>query len=305
MMRTPRSLIIAALALAVLAGAASRASAASSYDSCVGFIDVVPTVISTPGRWCLRQHLVSNLLTNNAIEVRTNNVTIDCNGFVLDNVAAGRSTYSAGVSARGVSNIRVRNCSIQGFFYGTFISSEESAGVRGPLGSGHVVENSRFSQNRYAGIHADGFGSVIRGNIVTNTGGAPTWGGGVGIVAWAPVDVIDNIVDGVFGDSESPDWGNVGILAGAFLLNVISAGFEVRGNRVRNLAQKGNFHSDGLTVTGYGAKVLDNLIAQHDPTSGYALLCIGEIDIRNNVIKNYSQPLYDHFCNDRGGNIAY
>ena len=50
MMRTPRSLIIAALALAVLAGAASRGSAASSYDSCVGFIDVVPTVISTPGR---------------------------------------------------------------------------------------------------------------------------------------------------------------------------------------------------------------------------------------------------------------
>src|SRR5437764_13263503 len=84
MMRTPRFLIIAALALAVLAGAASRASAASSYDSCVGFIDVVPTVISTPGRWCLRQHLVSNFLTNNAIEVRTNNVTIDCHGFLLD-----------------------------------------------------------------------------------------------------------------------------------------------------------------------------------------------------------------------------
>ena len=34
MMRTPRSLVIAGLALAVLAGAASRASAASSYELC-------------------------------------------------------------------------------------------------------------------------------------------------------------------------------------------------------------------------------------------------------------------------------
>ncbi len=304
-MRTHRHLTILALALAALCIPASGASAASSYDSCVGFIDIVPIVISTPGKWCLRQYLRTNLTATNAIEVQTNNVTIDCNGFMLDNQAAGPGTYSAGVSARGVSNITVRNCTIEGFYYGTFISSAESAGVRGLLGSGHLVENSRFPQNRYAGIHADGFGSVIRDNIVTNTGGAPGWGGGVGIVAWAPVDVIDNVVDGVFGDNQTADWENMGILAGGLELTV-AAGFHVRGNRVRNLAQKGTrWPQVGLSVTGYGVTVQDNLIAQHDPTSGYALLCRGQVDIRGNIIKNYSQTFYDQKCDDQGGNIAY
>ena len=300
-MRILRCLVVPVLALAVLVGAASRAAAAGSYDNCVGFIDMVPTVISTPGTWCLRQHLRTNLAASNAIEVQTNNVTIDCNGFVLDNLAAARGTYSVGISARGVSNITVRNCTIQGFNYGTLISAQESADVYGPLGSGHVVENSRFSQNRYAGIHVDGFGSVIRGNIVTNTGSGV---GGVGIVAWAPVDVIDNVVDGVFGDADVPKWDNVGLLAGALELTT-STGFQVRGNRVRNVGQKGSdFLPQGLKVTGYGAMVRDNLIGQRDPTTGYGLLCFGQVRITDNIIKNYSQALYGK-CDDQGGNISY
>ena len=236
--------------------------------------------------------------------MRTNNVTIDCNGFTLDNRAAGRGTASAGMLAWGFSNIRVRNCTIEGFFYGTFISGDLAADNHPPLQSGHVVENNRFSQNRYAGIHVDGFANVIRGNIVTNTGGALNWGGGVGIVAWAPVDVIDNIVDGVFGASESPNWGNVGILAGALDLTV-AAGFQVRGNRVRNLGQKGNFLPQGLKVIGYGVIVEDNLLAQRDPTPGQGLYCLGvPVSIRNNIIKNYSQAIYG-ICDDQGGNIAY
>ena len=300
-MRVLRCWTMAGLALAAFAASSSRACAASSYDSCVGFIDVVPAVISTPGNWCLRQHLRTNLTSTNAIEVQSNNVTIDCNGFMLDNQAAGPGTYSAGVSARGVSNITVRNCTIEGFYYGTFISSAESAGVRGPLGSGHIVENSRFSQNRYAGVDVDGFGSVIRGNIVTNTGSGV---GGVGIVAWAPVDVIDNVVDGVFGDADAPKWDNVGLLAGALELTT-STGFQVRGNRVRNVGQKGSdFLPQGLKVTGYGAMVRDNLIGQRDPTTGYGLLCFGQVRIADNIIKNYNQALYGK-CDDQGGNIAY
>ena len=88
-MRVLRCWTMAGLALAAFAASSSRACAASSYDSCVGFIDVVPAVISTPGNWCLRQHLRTNLTSTNAIEVQSNNVTIDCNGFMLDNQAAG------------------------------------------------------------------------------------------------------------------------------------------------------------------------------------------------------------------------
>src|SRR5438045_1455981 len=111
MTRTPRSLVIAGLALAVLAGAASRASAASSYDSCVGFIDVVPVVISTPGTWCLRKNLATPDPDFNAIEIQTNNVTINCNGFRIENLATDTGPYSRGVAAgASSSNITVRNC---------------------------------------------------------------------------------------------------------------------------------------------------------------------------------------------------
>lgn len=70
-MRGLRSWAIAGLALAALAGGASSASAASSYDNCVGYIDAVPIVISTPGTWCLRHDVVTNATGIRAIDIET------------------------------------------------------------------------------------------------------------------------------------------------------------------------------------------------------------------------------------------
>jgi len=95
-MRALRSWAIAGLALAALAGGASSASAASSYDSCVNYIDAVPIVISTPGTWCLRHDVVTNATGIRAIDIETNNLTIDCNGFSLSNLPAGPGTRSTG-----------------------------------------------------------------------------------------------------------------------------------------------------------------------------------------------------------------
>jgi hypothetical protein len=68
-MRGLRSWAIAGLALAALAGGASSASAAGSYDNCVGYIDAVPIVISTPGTWCLRHNLITNATSALAIDI--------------------------------------------------------------------------------------------------------------------------------------------------------------------------------------------------------------------------------------------
>src|SRR5947207_13133356 len=112
-MRELRFWAIAGLALAALAAVASSARAASSYDNCVGYIDAVPIVISTPGTWCLRHDVVTNATGIRAIDIETNNLTIDCNGFSLSNLLAGPGTLSTGVSAWGYSNIHVPKCTIQ------------------------------------------------------------------------------------------------------------------------------------------------------------------------------------------------
>jgi len=96
-MRAIRTLALAiSLSIAFVAMTAP-ASAAESYDSCTGFIDAVPTVITTPGTWCLRHDIGTTASNIHAIDIQTNNVTIDCSDFKLGNVAAGTGTQSIGI----------------------------------------------------------------------------------------------------------------------------------------------------------------------------------------------------------------
>jgi hypothetical protein len=39
----------------------SPARAAQGYDNCAGFIDALPTILSTQGAWCLRHGLTTNI----------------------------------------------------------------------------------------------------------------------------------------------------------------------------------------------------------------------------------------------------
>jgi hypothetical protein len=76
--------------LAVVALSVSRPGlAAESYDSCVGFIDTIPTVINEQGTWCLRQNLTTSAGSGNMISIVTDNVTIDCNGFKIGGLGGG------------------------------------------------------------------------------------------------------------------------------------------------------------------------------------------------------------------------
>ena len=299
--RAHRHLAILALALAALCIPASGASAASSYDSCVGFIDVVPIVISTPGRWCLRQNITTSDSAVYAINIATNNVTIDCNGFRLSNLPAGIGTRSSGIVAfQANAQVTVRNCMIEGFAYGTYIATN-------PPGTGYVIENNRFSQNRWYGVRLAGVGSVVRGNIVTNTGRLPNADSGTGIHAAGNVEVIDNVVDGVSGDGSVSNFTPIGIYAGndAFI-PVLATGVQVRGNRVRNLIQIGRGQAEGISVDGPAMSVRDNLIVQRDQTPGWGVVCAdGDGRVRDNVIQNYTSAIAIGICIDDGGNAAY
>ncbi|TMK14925.1 MAG: hypothetical protein E6G72_00930, partial [Alphaproteobacteria bacterium] len=248
-------LAVPALALAALAAAASSARAASSYDNCVGYIDA-PNFIPKPGTWCLRQNLVTSITSGAAIEINADHVTIDCNGFVLDNSPGGPRTGATGVASYGYSGITVRNCAIQGFANGISVIGGTSAK------GGHVIENNRVRQSRASGISVEGYGSVIRDNIVANTGGGPGVSAALGIFASGRVDVVDNVIDGVFGDNSLADFQTFGIYyAESGSVNAV-VGAKIERNRVRNLTQKGNSPSEGIEVVGHGILVRDNLIGQ-------------------------------------------
>jgi len=283
--------------LGAFAAASSPGLAAESYDSCgTNYIDTVPIVISISGTWCLRRNVVATGANVRAIDIRTNNVTIDCNGFRLSNTA-GPSTASYGVSAFGTySNITVRNCTITGFVLGVSISGN-------PPGSGHLIENNRFVNSRSVGIRVDAAASAIRRNIVTDTGFQPGSGTGTGIVMNGGVDLLDNVVDGVGGDG-SVAFSPYGIIAGDFT-PPISAGSLVRGNRVRNLAPTGAGSSaTGILVYSTGAWVRDNLVGQQTSSSGIGISCGTETRVRDNIVKNYTQGMAGQ-CRDDSGNVAY
>ena len=87
-------------ATALLAVYASPALAAESYDNCTGYIESLPASISTQGTWCLRKDLATGMASGNAIEVKANNVVIDCNDFKIGGLAAGAG---AGAASRPAS----------------------------------------------------------------------------------------------------------------------------------------------------------------------------------------------------------
>jgi Right handed beta helix region len=297
---------ILALALAAFGASSSRASAASSYDNCVNYIDAVPLNISTPGTWCLRQDVITNATVGRAVNIQSSNVTIDCNGFRLSNLPAGTGTSSTGVFAWGWSNVTVRNCTIQGFGIGILVTGS-SPGTGLPPGTGHVIEKNRLQQNRYSGIEIVGFGSIIRGNIITHTGGRPQGGFAWGIRALGGVDIIDNVVDGIVDDGVVTSFQSIGIFISDFAgfnPDITSSGMRILGNRVRNLARKGADSSVGINVTGTGIWIGDNLIGQPTLTIGAGVWCEGDARVRDNVVKNYRNGM-GGTCADDGGNVAY
>ena len=97
-MTSPLFRFLLAVALAA-SWPATDAVAAPSYDGCAGTIASLPAVITTQGTWCLDADLATGMASGIAIEIRANNVTLDCNGFKVGGLAAGVSTQTYGVSS--------------------------------------------------------------------------------------------------------------------------------------------------------------------------------------------------------------
>jgi len=214
-------------------------------------IPSLPYTISTQGIFCLTHNLDTNITTGNAIEITTNNVTIDLNGFKLGGLSAGTATQTNGIYSNEKKNITIRNGIVRGFFNGITLDDTPPYGES----SGHLVEDILVDQNRQCGIFIIGTGSVIRNNRVVLTGG---WTGG----AYAPgfgidaagddIRVLNNEVVNTFGAG-----GGFGIL----LVNS-HRGF-VQGNRISQVTNSsGASASRGIDIANSdNAVITDNRIS--------------------------------------------
>jgi hypothetical protein len=283
-----RPLFIAIATLTAFGGVSSPAAAAESYDACVGFIDALPATITTQGIWCLRQNLDTSAASGNMIDIQTNNVTIDCNGFRIRGSGGGAATTAVGIYAESRLNLAIRHCTIRGFLVGI-----ELVG-----GSDYIVENNLLDQSRFIGIDAAGAASVVRRNTVVNTGGSPSTGQAYAI--YAEGDVIDNVVDGVYGADSITNFGAIGIYSPTDI--DINFGMVIQGNRIRNLTPKGTGQAIGINSNGLGVAVRDNAIGQPISTTGFGIACSdNRSHLRDNVVRNYATGI-QMTCDNAGGN---
>jgi len=164
-------------------------SGAESYDSCLGFIDALPATITTQGTGVCGKNLDTSATSGNAIEIQTNNVTIDCNGFRMR--GSGAALHDGdGIFAAGRLNITIRHCTIRGFSVGIQVTGEAAISSRTICSTKRLSHHNRRrrrqrhppqhrhqqrrrarKQRRY-GIYADG--DVID-NVVDGAAGLTAW----------------------------------------------------------------------------------------------------------------------------------
>lgn len=279
--------------VAVLIAAAclfqSPAMAAESYDNCTGFIDSIPATISTQGTWCLRKDLSTSVSTGAAVTVANNNVTIDCNDFKIGGLGAGAATSAIGISAVDRLNVTVRHCNVRGFLLGAQLS--------GASGGGHVVEDNRFDGNTYVGIVAEGDGSVVRRNLVLDTGGSTSSGAGVaiGISTNHAVDIIDNLVGGVL-----PSADGLGNGSAYGIQTVSNPNASINSNRVRGLTTLGAGTSSGIVnMTSGRISLVGNQVVGSAGAGSVGLACSNSTGRAvENVVNGFVAPISG--CADDG-----
>ncbi len=178
-----------------VAAALLTTSARAETINCIE-ITAIPAIITVQGVHCLKSDKVSFVPNGNQIEIQTNNVSIDLNGFKLGGLGAGAATNTIGIFAQDHKNITIRNGTIRGFRIGVLLDQDAGSS------SGHLLENLLLERNKRIGAQVEGSGNVIRNNRVKNTGPGDLSSSAIGIdVQNASNTVIaNNVVSGTSED---------------------------------------------------------------------------------------------------------
>jgi len=289
-MTRPNQFVLVLLALVMTLPCVPRfANAAQSYDNCTGFITSIPVVISTPGYWCLKQDLATAITSGKAIDIQTNDVTVDCNDFKLGGLAAGAATGTLGIYANTRTHVTVRNCNIRGFYFGIEFT--------GASGSGHAVEDNRLDGNTFMGMLIQGDGSVVQRNRVFDSGDSTISNYAYGIYTQGAVDVLDNTISGVVAHA-GDNGGAVGIQSET------ASSRRIIGNGVRGLVKDGSGPAFGIyTPNSDRITIRDNDLVGDGDAASEAIRCQSANGrASENNIGAFGGGIV--ICHDSGGNAV-
>lgn len=283
-----RALTLLLLALFVLAPMPGRA--ARSYDTCTAFVSTVPAVIASPGTYCLNANLVTSMASGAAIAINASNVTLDCDDFRVDDLGAGAATTAIGISASNQNYVTIRHCNVGGFQQGIVLADNGS-------GKGaNLIEDNHLDGNTNVGISSQGTRSIVRRNIVLDTGTTTQHANAIdGIVVDGDSQVVDNVVSGV--TSHGASFGVYGIH-----FSNVEAGGTVNRNRVSNVVPAAGDASYGIFLGGTSAVARDNSIFGVPQVNNTAIDCSGSHDIVQGTIAGGFKINNLGQCGNGGGN---
>jgi hypothetical protein len=269
--------------LLLLALAPAPAEAGERHHTCKGFVDTLPAVITTPGTWCLRKNLATSMTGGVAIEIATNNVTLDCNGFKINGLAGGLGTSASAIRGQARINTTVHDCGVRGFWWAILFTNGSD---------GTVVEDSVVENATERGIVVQGDRALIRRNRIVDVGGA-TAGSNItacGISLDGEGELLDNSIAGV----ERAHALGIHVQDGV--------GTVIAGNRIRDLVGDG-YGAYGIQIGGSNPVIVrDNAIvgpgtagidcysaahlAMHNTISGFGNGIAGGCSVLDNLVYN-------------------
>jgi hypothetical protein len=177
---------VAAAVVAVVATLPAASPPAHAESSACTVVSSLPATLSVPGRYCLAQDFTIGPESGLAILITADDVDLDCNDHVIHlNAPAGNSAF--GVQVQGERRgVRVRNCGIDGFEYGLFVS--------GGTGGGARLQGNRIVRAGSYGIFVSGNNNLVEDNFVgTQRGGSSTYPNGI-YLSGEPDRAVGNVV---------------------------------------------------------------------------------------------------------------
>lgn len=260
-----------ALSLAALAGFALPASAQTTPTSpCTQWITTVPVTITSPGYYCLKQNISTNL-TGGAIGIESSDVTLDCRGRSITHIDAANDAFAITGGGFGpVHDVTIRSCKVVDFGTGILF---------GPGSERVEILNNDILKPKLDGIVLWGSHSRIVGNSVVNTHNPfLDYSRNITISAFEPGVrstgnvVTNNVVAGAYGNDRI--WGIRVDMSDDVLIN---------NNQVIDLQPKEGGFAMAIVADGANARLLNNVMMARTGNNygngGNAALCARNIAI--------------------------
>lgn len=155
--------------LYLLAAAVLLASPAVAFAQDCIQITTVPATIDASGKYCLANDFTINSATAKAITINANDVTLDCQGHMLKNLATSNNGTSAGIFLNSRNNVTIQHCRvIGGFQNGIDVIQNQTIGNRNYYVQ---IQDNYIAGPYWHGIRAQGSAIEVTNNKIYDIGG--------------------------------------------------------------------------------------------------------------------------------------